>query len=301
MRRTHYPDNRGAPSMPEPALSVGQRVSLACLLEATAPKPGNVHRGADFESLSFVDFAASAVAIGPAFDRAAAGARLGPTVLSAVQAMRQAVATNTSLGTILLLAPLAMVPPAQGLRQGVQQVLEQLSPDDARQVYEAIRLAVPGGLGKVDQADLADAPPDDLLFAMRLAAERDLVARQYANGFEQVLDELVPWLAEGVGRQWPLAETIVRAQLRLMSRYPDSLIARKCGQEIAAQSAAWAGKVLESGEPGTEAYHRAIVDFDFWLRSDQHRRNPGTSADLIAAGLFAALRDAIIKLPLTFY
>ncbi len=74
--------------MPEPVLSIGQCASLACLLEATAPKPGNVHRGADFENLSFVDFAASAVAIGPAFDRAAAGAPLGETVLAAVQAMR---------------------------------------------------------------------------------------------------------------------------------------------------------------------------------------------------------------------
>ena len=74
--------------MPERMLSIGQCVGLACLLEAAAPKPGNVHRGADFENLTFVDFAVSSVAMGPAFDRAAAGASLGKTVLSAVQAMR---------------------------------------------------------------------------------------------------------------------------------------------------------------------------------------------------------------------
>ncbi|HVX63880.1 MAG TPA: triphosphoribosyl-dephospho-CoA synthase [Pirellulales bacterium] len=287
--------------MSEPVLSIGQCASLACLLEATAPKPGNVHRGADFENLTYVDFAASAVAMGPAFDRAAAGAPLGKTVLAAVQAMRAAVATNTSLGAILLLAPLAMVPPDQPLKAGVQKVLEQLSADDCRLVYEAIRLAEPGGLGEVDQADISEPPPQDLLYAMRLAAERDLVARQYVNGFEQVLDELTCWLAAGLERQWPLAEVIVRAQLRLMSRYPDSLIARKCGPQLAARAAAWAGSVLESGEPGDEAYHRAVVDFDFWLRSDHHRRNPGTSADLTAAGLFCALRDGIIQLPLRFY
>ncbi len=287
--------------MPDDALAIGQCASLACLLEATAPKPGNVHRGADFENLSYLDFAASAIAVGPAFERAAAGARLGETVLAAVRAMRHAVDTNTSLGTILLLAPLAMVPRSRPLKAGVQNVLGNLSPEDAQQVYQAIRLAEPGGLGKVDEADVAGEPPESLIYAMQLAAGRDLVARQYVNGFEQILDEIVPWLAEGMGRRWPLAETIVRAHLQLMSRYPDSLIARKCGAEFASKAAARAGSVLESGEPGEEAYSRAIVDFDFWLRADGHRRNPGTSADLIAASLFAALRNGIIKLPLRFY
>ena len=41
----------------------------------------------------------------------------------------------------------------------------------------------------------------------------------------------------------------------------------------------------------------ALADLDFWLRSDGHRRNPGTTADLIAAGLFAALREHQIALP----
>lgn len=287
--------------MPDFDLSVGQCATLAVILEATAPKPGNVHRGADFENLSYVDFVAAAVALGPAMERAAAGAPLGETVLSAVQAMRGAVDTNTSLGTILLLAPMAKSPRGQPLKNGVGRVLDQLTAHDARLVYAAIRLAQPGGMGKVDEADIGDEPPDDLLYAMRLAADRDLVARQYANGFEQVLDEIVPWFAEGTRRGWPLAETIVQTQLQLMARYPDSLIARKCGADAAVQASARAGKALESGEPGDEAYRRAIVDFDFWLRADHHRRNPGASADLVAAGLFAGLRDGIIQLPLSFY
>jgi triphosphoribosyl-dephospho-CoA synthase len=274
---------------------------LSCLLEATAPKPGNVHRGADFDDLTYLDFAVSAIAMAPAFEDAAAGAGVGQTVLAAVQAMRRAVDGNTSLGTILLLAPLACVPRRESLAAGVKQVLARLSGDDSRQVYEAIQLAAPGGLGEVAEADVAGEPPDDLLFAMQLAAERDLVARQYVNGFEQVLQAVVPWLAEGLGRQWSLADVIVRTQLRLMQDFPDSLIARKCGLDVARQAAAQAGKALEAGEPGDEDYYRAITDFDFWLRADHHRRNPGTSADLLAAGLFAALRDGIIELPLNFY
>ena len=64
-------------------LTTGQCATLACLLEVTAPKPGNVHRGADFEDTSLNDFVASAVALGPVMELAE---RVGATVLQAVRA-----------------------------------------------------------------------------------------------------------------------------------------------------------------------------------------------------------------------
>ncbi|MGH7135523.1 MAG: triphosphoribosyl-dephospho-CoA synthase [Pirellulales bacterium] len=283
--------------------TVGQLAGLACLWEVSASKPGNVHRAADFEDLSFVDFAASALAIAPAFDAAAAGAPLGEIVLNAVRATRHAVATNTNLGTVLLMTPLAMAAnnAHKSLRDGVASVLRSLDADDARLVYEAILLATPGGMGRVEEADIAGEPPEDLLFAMRLAADRDLVARQYTNDFREVFDIVLPALREGLNRGWPLGQTIVRSQLCLMADFPDSLIARKCGPTIARQSATMAAAALAAGQPGEEAYERALADFDFWLRSDGHRRNPGTTADLLAAGLFAALLTGIIRLPARFY
>ncbi|HWB07960.1 MAG TPA: triphosphoribosyl-dephospho-CoA synthase [Pirellulales bacterium] len=287
--------------MSDQNLSLGRLAGLACLWEVCASKPGNVHRGADFDDLTFVDFAASAVAIGPSFDAAAQGARLGQIVLGAVQATRAAVNTNTNLGAILLMAPLAMAAGEATLREGVAPVLGSLDSADARLVYEAIRLAHPGGLGKVEEADVAGEPPADLLYAMRLAAERDLVARQYVNGFREVFDVIVAEIQEGQDRGQPLGQTIVRAQLRLMSEFPDSLIARKCGPAVAERSAVLAAAALAAGQPGDEAYHRAVADFDFWLRSDGHRRNPGTTADLVAAGLFAALLEGAITLPVKFY
>ncbi|HEY1598302.1 MAG TPA: triphosphoribosyl-dephospho-CoA synthase [Pirellulales bacterium] len=280
---------------------VGQWGGLACLLEATAPKPGNVHRGADFEDLTYLDFATSALAIAPALADAAAGGRLGPCVREAIGATRRAVGTNTNLGAVLLLVPLAMVPRQESLRTGVRAILTRLDPADAQGVYEAIRLAMPGGLGKVDEADITDPPPSDLLYAMRLAAERDLVARQYANNFAEIFECVLPELQAGVQALWPLADTIVHTHLRLLSQHPDSLIARKCGQPIAAQATRGAQRVLAAGQPGETAYHEALADLDFWLRADGHRRNPGTSADLITAGLFAALREGIIETPLNFY
>jgi triphosphoribosyl-dephospho-CoA synthase len=130
------------------------------------------------------------------------------------------------------------------------------------------------------------------LIAMRAAAGRDLVARQYAEGFRQVLRLAAPWLREGLAQGWTVAEAIVHAQMRLMAQFPDTLIARKCGPAIARESAARAASVLAGGGPGEPAYAAALADFDFWLRGDGHRRNPGATADLLAAGLFAVLRDA---------
>src|SRR5262245_48975201 len=161
------------------SLSIGQCATLACLLEAAAPKVGNVHRGADFEDLTFHDFLASAVAIGPAMD-AAIETGVGRAVLDAVAATRKCVPTNTNLGMTLLIVPLAVVPTDERLTTtNVRRVLASLTPDDCRHVYEAIRLVQPGGLGKVKSMDVADEPPADLLAAMRAAADRDLVARQY--------------------------------------------------------------------------------------------------------------------------
>jgi triphosphoribosyl-dephospho-CoA synthase len=276
--------------------SIGQCATLACLLEVTASKPGNVHRGCDFEDMTFLDFAVSAAALGPVMDTAP-DVGVGATVLRAVRATRQWVAVNTNLGSVLLIAPLACVPTDQPLATGVVEVLARLTPEDTEQVYEAIRLAQPGGLGRTDQMDVADSPPTDLLAAMRLAAERDLVARQYVNGFQQVFQVAVPSLVDGVRAGCRLTDAVIHTQMRLMREFPDSLIARKCGAQVAQRSADLAARVLDAGQPGEDAYHRALADLDFWLRSDGNRRNPGTTADLLAAALFVILRERLIPPP----
>jgi triphosphoribosyl-dephospho-CoA synthase len=275
------------------AWSTGQLATLACLLEVSTPKPGNVHRGADFEDLVLNDFLVSATSIGPAMD-AAERQGVGRTVGEAVRATRRSVGRNTNLGTVLLLAPLAVVPRHVLLREGVSDVLDDLDAEDARRVYEAIRLAQPGGMGRADKLDIYDPPPDDLRLAMREAAERDLVARQYADGYKLIFTQSVPWLLECRQASGSLTEAIIRTHVRLLHEYPDSLIARN----VACEAAARAGAVLASGPPSDPAYHAALADLDFWMRCDGNRRNPGTTADLIAASLFVALREGWLTAPL---
>ena len=80
---------------------------LACIWEATARKPGNVHRFRDFDDANYLDFLLSAAAVGSGAGRVAVSSRVGRTVLEAVRRTRRVVRTNTNLGILLLLAPLA--------------------------------------------------------------------------------------------------------------------------------------------------------------------------------------------------
>jgi triphosphoribosyl-dephospho-CoA synthase len=269
---------------------------MACLLEVTARKPGNVHRGLDFHDLHFVDFLLSASAIAAPLDRAAAEG-VGAAVLAAVESTRRVVSTNTNLGMILLLAPLAAVPDGTDLAEGVESVLAATTVDDARKVYKAIRLASPGGLGRAADQDVWDEPSVTLREAMALAADRDLVARQYAGGYHEVLHEALPILRTTLADGQPLETGIVASYLGLLSLHPDSLIVRKVGIERARDVTRWAADVLAAGWPGTERGRRLCDDLDARLRMEGNRLNPGTTADLVTAALFAALRDGTIRFP----
>ena len=266
---------------------LGVMAQLACVWEATARKPGNAHRYADFDDLSYVDFLASAAAIAPVLDKAWFRP-VGEVVLEAIQATRRVVQTNTNLGIVLLLAPLAAVVPGRELRDEVPRILRELTITDATLVYEAIRLAEPGGLGEVAEQDIRTTPTITLLEAMRLAESRDRIAWQYTHDFVDVFGLGVSTIAEELAKGRPLEKAITRLHLRFLAEFPDSLIARKHGDEAAEE-------VRRNAEHALSATPEFTAYFDSLLRS--HGWNPGTSADLVAASLFAALRAGIIPLP----
>lgn len=276
--------------------TIGLHAQLACVWEATARKPGNVHRYADFDDLNYLDFIAAAAAVAPVLARSP-DRRVGRTVLDGVRAARRVTSTNANLGILLLLAPLTKAAAEADFRSGLDRVLDELDVEDARLVYEAIRLANPGGLGRSADQDIRDAPTRPLREVMALAAHRDGIARQYANGFREVFDDGAPAVLEGMERTGSMEGAIIRTHLHLMARHPDTLIARKRGPIEAAESARRARAVLDAGWPHAPASREAFAEFDAWLRADGRRRNPGTTADLIAACLFVLLREGRIILP----
>lgn len=290
-----------SPSLQSHPFTLGGCATLACIWEATAPKPGNVYRGADFDDLTYTDFLASATVIGPIIEQTPKQG-VGPTVLAAVAATRAAVATNTNLGILLLITPLATIPNGLPLSAQIEKVLTNLTDNDTKAVFKAIPLAQPGGLGKVDAADVHEPPPAGLTLrdAMAMAADRDLIARQYVNGFAEVFrtaDRIESHIAAGQ----PLGEAIVIAFMELLAEEPDSLIARKLGLEAACEVSHHAASILDARRHGDEAFQSMRAEYDFWLRADGHRRNPGTTADVIAAALFTLLREERLTHPVKFY
>ena len=134
---------------------------------------------------------------------------------------------------ILLLAPLAGVADGVDLRAGVETVLNATTIEDSRHVYQAIRLARPGGLGCADNQDVREEPTLPLRAVMSLAADRDIIARQYQNRYADVFDVVLPALKDSLDRDRSLERAMIFSYLTQLARTPDSLIARKLGIETA--------------------------------------------------------------------
>lgn len=273
-------------------MSVGNRVQVAIEAECSAMKAGNVHPHASFRDLNHEHFLIAAKAIGETIDQCY-GQSVGQIVLQSVHAMMEAVGTNTSLGTILLLAPLVVAANrltedpirTRTFRASLRETLARLTPDDSLAIYEAIRIAKPGGLGQAASMDVRHSAPIDILDAMKLAAEWDDIALQYTSDFEVVFAisrRLEIKQAAGLAK----ADAIRCVQIELMSERVDSLIARKQGRPFAKHVRAHAGVVIASGPFGSTEYESAWNRFDDLLRDEAHQGNPGTIADLIAAALF---------------
>jgi triphosphoribosyl-dephospho-CoA synthase len=277
-------------------LSLAECAELACVWEVRARKAGNVNPEHRFRDLGVDEFYRSASAIAPIIGSAEERS-VGATVLKAIEATREVVASNTNLGIVLLLAPLAKASRPYRLRAGIEAVLEALTIDDARDVFAAIRLANPGGLGRKTDQDVRLEPTLPLHDIMALARDDDLIARQYVNNFQQVLDEGVSALSDGLERTQIVEDAIIHCQLSLLARHPDSLIFRKRGYHEAAEASQRAEAVLAAGWPQSPLGRRAFAELDAWLRAVRNTRNPGTTADLVTASLFAALREGIIVMP----
>jgi triphosphoribosyl-dephospho-CoA synthase len=288
---------------------VARAAQLACILEASAPKPGNVSPGRPFDDLRYEDFVASAIAIGRAFEDAGTQP-VGRTVRAAIESTLEWAPSNTNLGIVLLLAPLARAVIGVGghfsrtvaaadchpkmtsdpnLRSRVREVLSETTVDDAREVYAAIRLARPGGLGRADAQDVADEPTRTLLEVMRLAADRDTIASEYASAFELTFGTGVPALdrARRDGLQWD--DAIVETFLTLLARKADTHIVRRTGADAAGEVSRQARHALDAGGVRSVAGRHAIDDMDRSMRDARNSLNPGTTADVTTAAIFVEL------------
>jgi triphosphoribosyl-dephospho-CoA synthase len=260
----------------------------ACLAELDAPKPGNVHRFVPGHGMSFVDFVRSAEA--SAAPIAARGARVGVRVRRAVEATLSAVGQNTNLGIILLCAPLAAaIETAHGaLRPALADVLDSLDRADAADAFWAIAAANPGGLGRATRHDVNAPATATLREAMAEAATRDRIARQYVTGYEDIFSLGLPALAVARRRPGDARWSTLAVYLTFLAAAPDTHIVRKfdpvTAESIRHEAAEWRDALAAAHDP--EEMTESLLSWDKALKA--RGINPGTSADLTVATLFAS-------------
>ena len=275
------------------AAQVAAAAQLACLLEVSAPKPGNVSPLAGFRDASYEDFLASAAAIGPALT--AAGERpLGATIRAAVEATARWAPSNTNLGLVLLLAPLAraaLTPGGASLRDRLAATLAATTVADARDTYAAIRLGAPGGLGRAPDQDVAGTPTASLRDVMAMAVERDAIAREYASDFRTTFELGAPALRAALADRLPWRDAVVETYLTLLAAAPDTHIARKLGLPAAVTVQQRGRSVLDAGGVRTAPGREAIAALDGELRDEANTLNPGATADLTGAAIYLVLLE----------
>jgi triphosphoribosyl-dephospho-CoA synthase len=260
----------------------------ACLAELDALKPGNVHRHAPDERMSVEDFELSARVSAPALSMPMIS--VGPRIRLAVEATIAIVGHNTNLGIILLAAPLASAAldsRSGDLRERLAKTLSGLRVEDAKETYAAIRHAKPGGLGETEAHDVAEEPGLTLLEAMRAAETRDRIAWNYTHGFADIFDLGLPRLAAGEADWGSLPHATSFVYLGFLASIPDTLIERKFGleaaREVMLEASGLAAEMAKSKDP--QGLAPKLLAFDRSLK--ERGLNPGTSADLTVATLFA--------------
>ncbi|UCB59876.1 MAG: triphosphoribosyl-dephospho-CoA synthase [Candidatus Bathyarchaeota archaeon] len=297
---------------------VSSCLQLAILLEASANKPGNVNRTEGFQNTRFEHFLASAVAVEPYFataaqrgiqisegkiehDETGLGEIIRDEVMS-VNAWQRG--GNTILGTILLLSPIAV---ASGitlanndqfsiseLRRNIKPVVEFTTPSDAVAVYEAIKLASPGGLSnKTPALDVNDPKSKETILAkkvtlydiFRMSTPYDSVSKEWTENYPLTFEIGFPFLTQQLEQTGNLNTAIVHTFLKLLSVAPDSLIARKAGLKKAQKISEKASQVLKAGGSTTNYGRDMLFSFDKELRRSANQYNPGTTADIVASVL----------------
>ena len=296
---------------------ISKCLELAMLLEVSAFKPGNVTPTASFEGTRIEHFLASAVAVHSRFKIAALrgiavsenklnirNVRVGQIIkecITDINAWQKG--GNTLLGTIILFVPIAVAAGMTSggenlefdfsqLRKNLRLVVESTTAEDSVNLYKAIDLAKPSGLGGVPNFDVADPVSkkrlleDDitLIEVFKISSGYDDICSEWVNNYTITFDLAFPYLTTQLERT-DLGVAVVQTFLKIMSEHPDTFITRKANVKRSREISLEAKKILALGGLETLEGKKRIVKLDRFLRASGNRLNPGTTADLTAAAL----------------
>ncbi len=287
---------------------------IASVLEVSGhPKPGNVHRTQDFDDMFFEDFLISGILIGSTMKKSAERGlkykdkpdllhkiKLGALIREAVLETDKWVANNTNLGIVMLLIPLSaacgMSAKFEELRDNIDRIMKATTPEDAVDLYDAINIADAGGMGELEDLDVGDDhAKEDLIEKginmyqiLDISSEWDLLSYELTNKMPVTFKLGFPVFKQ-IKAIHGINKATVQTFLTILARHPDTLISRKYGYEVAKKVSDDAKAILKKGGILTDVGSQMLEEFDRQLLED--KLNPGTTADLTASSIMAALLD----------
>jgi triphosphoribosyl-dephospho-CoA synthase len=123
---------------------------------------------------------------------------------------------------------------------------------------------------------------------MAEAAGRDRIARQYVTSYEDIFSLGLPALAAARRRHIDARWSTLAVYLTFLAALPDTHIGRKfdaaTAEAVRREAADWRDAFAAARDP--DELHDSLLDWDAALKS--RGINPGTSADLTVATVFAS-------------
>ncbi len=296
--------------------------TLSSLLEVSGwPKPGNVHRTHDFKNTRFEHFLAAVAVIQPNFFKFCkriqnnsiihqnnlSYVHLGKFFKDAAKRMMEwQKGGNVILGHILILAPLVAATviclqdenlDIKYFKKVLKKIIEDTTVQDTLDLYEAINLCNPGGLGKVERYDLTDKNAIHQIQKDKITLQQifnisqtyDLISSEYSSVYNIILNEGLPYYYEVFNQSNDINISTVHTFLYILENHYDTLIIRKAGLNLAREISENASKILKVGGLTTNKGKKLLMEMDNNLQSHEGKLNPGTTADLIAGIIFCAL------------
>ena len=273
---------------------VGQAAQLACVLEASTEKPGNVTPKHDFPDTKYEDFISGSIALGESVEDAAYQGYLagkgeisvhdigiGELMLEGVGAVMDShEGGNTHLGTLMLFIPIAAAAgmcmgrggDMSALKKNIKTIVEESSNEDTYCFYSAIKEAGAGGLSKLREESMS------FYELMKYSASKDMIAEELANGLGVIFNLGLPSFEAYYLEEEDIRKALLKTYLLILSKYPDTFITKKSSLEKSKLVSGMAAKVMAGNMP--------LEAFDAELRMQGSRLNPGTTADIVSAILF---------------
>ncbi len=280
---------------------IARCAQLAMVLEVSAtPKPGNIDRDHNYSDTRFEHFLASAVGVYPVLEKAAGSdSGIGSLIREAVvESGKWQKGGNTHFGAFILLIPLVM---AAGrcsnrtcLKAKAHNVVRGTTVDDAVEFYKTFyETAVK--VKHVDDLDLKNAASVEKIRArgltlfnmMEMSAAYDMIAEEWTNGFRRSF-ECASSIQEKI-REHGINDAVVLAFMEILSRNKDTFIRTKFDDKKAKEVSMRAKRISTTGD--MDNIKKSILSFDEELLIEGV--NPGSTADIIIAGLFISLFEGM--------